>query len=89
MKYDVKRGLRDLNGKGVVAGLTEILRNRGQKRWWTARSSPCDGKLYYRGYDVEQLVGGTLHEKRFGFEGGGLSAAGGPSAHRRRAPGLP
>ena len=67
VKYDVKRGLRDLNGKGVVAGLTEISEIVA-KKVVDGKELPCDGKLYYRGYDVEQLVGGTLHEKRFGFE---------------------
>ena len=67
IRYDVKRGLRDLNGKGVVAGLTEISEIVA-KKVVDGKELPCDGKLYYRGYDVEQLVGGTLHEKRFGFE---------------------
>ncbi len=67
VKYDVKRGLRDLNGKGVVAGLTEIS-DVVAKKIVDGREVPCDGKLYYRGIDVEQLVGGALKEKRFGFE---------------------
>lgn len=59
-QYDVKRGLRDINGKGVVAGLTNIstinVNDNG------------DGKLYYRGIDVEDIVSGFIKEKRFGFE---------------------
>jgi len=66
-KYDVKRGLRDINGKGVLAGLTEIseicstVTVNGETR-------PCDGKLYYRGVDVEDIVKGFIHDDRFGFE---------------------
>jgi len=66
-KYDVKRGLRDLNGKGVVAGLTEIS-NIVAKQVVDGRELPCDGRLYYRGVNVEDLVHGCLEEKRFGFE---------------------
>jgi len=67
VRHDVKRGLRDLNGKGVVAGLTEISEIVA-KRVVDGKELPCEGKLYYRGIDVEELVGGTLAEKRFGFE---------------------
>ena len=65
--YDVKRGLRDLNGDGVLAGLTQISEIRsfatvdGEKR-------PCEGELYYRGYNIYDLVRGFLQDKRFGFE---------------------
>lgn len=65
--YKVKRGLRDKNGNGVVAGLTTISTieafdmKDGEK-------IPCDGRLYYRGYDVRELVSGAVREKRFGFE---------------------
>ena len=58
--YDVKRGLRDINGNGVIAGLTNIstinVDENGQ------------GKLFYRGIDVEDIVNGFIKEKRFGFE---------------------
>ena len=67
VKYDVKRGLRDLNGKGVLAGLTEIS-DIVAKKIVNGEEVPCDGKLYYRGIDVEQLVEGALKEGRFGFE---------------------
>ncbi|HIR85367.1 MAG TPA: citrate/2-methylcitrate synthase [Candidatus Galloscillospira excrementavium] len=67
VKYDVKRGLRDLNGKGVVAGLTEVSEIVA-KKMVDGKEVPCEGKLYYRGIDVEDLVRGTLSEKRFGFE---------------------
>ena len=66
-KFDVKRGLRDLNGKGVVAGLTEIS-DIVSTRKVDGQSMPCEGELYYRGYNVKDLVQGALHEKRFGFE---------------------
>lgn len=67
VRYDVKRGLRDLNGKGVLAGLTEIS-DIVAKKMVNGEESPCDGKLYYRGIDVEQLVKGALEDKRYGFE---------------------
>lgn len=66
-KYEVKRGLRDINGKGVLAGLTEI----GEVKSYIIEDSemiPCEGKLYYRGIDIEEIVDGFIHEDRFGFE---------------------
>ena len=66
-KYDVKRGLRDINGNGVVAGLTEISdivsyqKKNGVK-------TPCRGQLFYRGYNVEEIVNGFISSNRFGFE---------------------
>lgn len=66
-KYEVKRGLRDISGKGVLAGLTEI----SEIRSYTIVDSelvPCEGKLFYHGVDVEDLVNGFIKEKRFGFE---------------------
>ncbi len=66
-QYDVKRGLRDINGKGVVAGLTNIstinVVNEDSEKY-----KKGDGKLYYRGIDVEDIVAGFIKEKRFGFE---------------------
>lgn len=67
VKYDVKRGLRDLNGKGVLAGLTEVS-DIVAKKVVDGQELPCEGKLYYRGVDVEDLVAGALKEGRFGFE---------------------
>ena len=67
VKYDVKRGLRDLNGKGVLAGLTDISEVCSSKIV-NGESVPCDGKLYYRGIDVEDIVDGFISENRFGFE---------------------
>ncbi len=66
-KYDVKRGLRDINGKGVLAGLTEI----SEIISYTVvdmEMIPCEGRLYYQGINVEDLVSGFMKEKRFGFE---------------------
>lgn len=67
-KYDVKRGLRDINGKGVLAGLTEISEIKASDIDENGKSIPCDGKLYYRGVDVEDLIAGATKEQRFGFE---------------------
>lgn len=66
-KYDVKRGLRDLNGKGVLAGLTEISEIVSTKKV-DGQELPCEGKLYYRGIDVEELIRGCVKDRRFGFE---------------------
>lgn len=66
-KYDVKRGLRDINGKGVLTGLTEIS-DIQSSREVDGKSVPCEGKLFYRGIDVEILVDGFIQENRFGFE---------------------
>jgi citrate synthase len=67
-KYEVKRGLRDLNGKGVLTGLTEISEVKASETDENGVSHPCDGKLYYRGIDVESLIEGFTKEGRFGFE---------------------
>lgn len=66
-QYDVKRGLRDLNGKGVLAGLTHI-GNVCASKMVDGVSVPCEGKLYYRGIDVEELVAGFIKDDRPGFE---------------------
>ncbi len=66
-KYDVKRGLRDLNGVGVVAGLTEISDIRGSKVV-DGKKVSIPGELYYRGYAIEDIVQGFIHTRRFGFE---------------------
>ena len=65
-EYDVKRGLRDSNGKGVLTGLTEISDVTGY-RVVDGVKEPADGMLYYQGYDVKNLVGDGI-EKRFAFE---------------------
>lgn len=66
-KYDVKRGLRDLNGKGVLAGLTRISDVRAN-RIVDGVQIPIHGNLFYRGYNVKDLVDGFTKENRFGFE---------------------
>ncbi|BCI60152.1 citrate/2-methylcitrate synthase [[Clostridium] leptum] len=66
-KYKVNRGLRDLNGKGVLTGLTEISEIKSSEVV-DGETVPCEGKLYYRGIDIEEIVGGFIREKRFGFE---------------------
>lgn len=66
-KYEVKRGLRDISGKGVLAGLTEI----SEIISYVIEDGdvvPCDGRLFYRGIDVRDIVKGFVGEKRFGFE---------------------
>lgn len=67
VKYDVKRGLRDLNGKGVVAGLTRISDVRATKIV-NGETVPDFGSLFYRGYNVKDLINGFSSEGRFGFE---------------------
>ena len=66
-KYDVKRGLRDLNGKGVLAGLTNISDVRATKMV-DGQSVPAEGRLFYRGYEVKDLIDGFSRDGRFGFE---------------------
>ena len=66
-KFNVKRGLRNADGTGVLVGLTEIgdvhgyIMDEGDK-------IPVEGRLRYRGIDVVDLVRGFQNEKRFGFE---------------------
>ncbi len=65
--HKVKRGLRDIDGKGVVTGLTEISTIISSKIE-NGESVPCDGELYYRGINVNDLVDGFTNDARFGFE---------------------
>ncbi len=67
VEYDVKRGLRDLNGKGVLTGLTNISEIVSSKIV-DGKSVPAEGKLYYRGYSVEDLIRSQPQEYCFGFE---------------------
>ncbi|MGM9525437.1 MAG: citrate/2-methylcitrate synthase [Peptococcaceae bacterium] len=67
-EYGVKKGLRDKNGTGVLAGLTNISHVQAYQTDAEGNKVPCDGKLLYRGYDVTELVRGFVQEKRFGFE---------------------
>lgn len=66
-KHQVNRGLRDQQGKGVLTGLTEISTSYYAKEI-NGVMTPCDGELYYRGIDINDLVNGFLDEDRFGFE---------------------
>ena len=66
-KYDVKRGLRDINGKGVCAGLTNVSQIiPGQEV--NGETQLGEGQLLFRGYHIEDLVNGFISEKRFGYE---------------------
>ena len=67
LKLNVKRGLRDLDGTGVLAGLTGISEVHA-KREENGVIVPCEGKLYYRGVDVEDIAEACLREQRHGFE---------------------
>ncbi len=66
--HNVKRGLRDLDGNGVVTGLTEISHIKSKEMMQDGSSIPCEGQLYYRGVNVRDLVEGFVHDERFGFE---------------------
>ena len=66
-KYDVKRGLRDINGKGVLAGLTQVSNVQATKMV-DGKEVPCAGKLSYRGYDIKDLTKGFIQDDRYGFE---------------------
>lgn len=67
-KFGVKRGLRNEDGSGVLVGLTNIGNVVGYERDDEGKLQPTQGKLYYRGYSLEDLVEPLLKEKRFGFE---------------------
>lgn len=66
-KYEVKRGLRDINGKGVLAGLTQVSNVQAVKVV-DGKEVPCAGSLYYRGYNIKELTAGFVRDNRFGFE---------------------
>ena len=66
-EYGVKRGLRDKNGKGVLSGLTNISLIKSSEEI-DGKSVPCDGELYYRGYNIFDLVRGFQSDDRFGFD---------------------
>ncbi len=66
-KYDVKRGLRDSNGKGVLTGLTKISDIR-QNKIIDGKLVPCEGELYYRGININDIISGCETENRMGFE---------------------
>lgn len=66
-QYEVKRGLRDISGRGVLAGLTEIAEVHS---YIISENEmiPCEGKLYYRGIDIEEITKGFFEDNRFGYE---------------------
>ncbi len=66
-KFKVNRGLRDLDGNGVLTGLTEISEIQAYI-FEDGKKIGTEGKLFYRGVDVEAMVDGFVKEKRFGFE---------------------
>lgn len=66
-KFDVKRGLRDINGKGVLCGLTQISEICSSEVI-NGETVPCEGKLFYRGYDINDIVDGFTKDNRFGYE---------------------
>ncbi len=68
IEHKVNRGLRDMNGKGVVTGLTEVSNIVAKKVDDNGNDVPCHGELYYRGVDVHDLVDGFMQDDRFGFE---------------------
>ena len=67
-RYGVKRGLRNEDGSGVLVGLTNIGNVVGYDRDEDGNLLPAEGKLYYRGYELNDLVSPLLKEQRFGFE---------------------
>lgn len=67
-KYEVKRGLRDLDGRGVLVGLTEIGEIQSYILDDENKMIPAPGKLLYRGIDIKDITNGFLTQKQFGFE---------------------
>ena len=67
LEHNVYCGLRDLNGKGVLTGLTDISEIISKKEV-NGELVPCEGELYYRGYNIHDLIRGFMTDKRFGFE---------------------
>lgn len=65
--HEVKRGLRDLDGKGVVTGLTEISTINAFKTE-NGKQIPIEGELFYRGIPIGKIVEGFEADNRFGFE---------------------
>ena len=67
-KYNVKRGLRNEDGSGVLVGLTQIGNVVGYERMPEGGLKAIPGKLFYRGYDIEDIVHDLIKTKRLGFE---------------------
>lgn len=66
--HKVNRGLRDLNGSGVITGLTEVSRITSKKMGPDGEFHSCEGELCYRGINIRDLVGGFMKDNRYGFE---------------------
>ena len=67
-EHKVYRGLRDRQGRGVVTGLTEVSTVNAKKMGPDGELHPCPGELFFRGYNVKDLVAGFRSDDRFGFE---------------------
>ena len=67
-KHKVYRGLRDINGNGVLTGLTEVSEIQSSYFDEKGEKHSCPGELYYRGINIQELVGGFIKDNRFGFE---------------------
>jgi citrate synthase len=67
-RYNVKRGLRNEDGSGVLVGLTQIGNVVGYERMPDGSLKAIPGKLYYRGYNIEDIVHDLIKSERFGFE---------------------
>ncbi len=67
-EHNVNRGLRDMNGNGVVTGLTEVSTVLSKEKAPDGTLIPCHGRLYYRGINIKDLVTGFRTDDRFGFE---------------------
>jgi len=68
VEHKVYRGLRDLNGNGVLTGLTEVSEIQSSRIDENGNKISCPGELYYRGFNIQELVGGFIKDNRFGFE---------------------
>ena len=66
-EHNVFCGLRDINGKGVLTGLTDVSEIVSKKEE-NGELVPCEGELYYRGININDIIDGYMSEKRFGFE---------------------
>lgn len=68
VEHHVNRGLRDMNGNGIVTGLTEVSQIKAKDIDADGNVIPCEGELRYRGIDVRDIVAGLSRDNRFGFE---------------------
>ena len=66
-QHNVNIGLRDLNGRGVLTGLTDVSEIR-QNKIVDGQPVPTDGKLFYRGINIEEIIAGCIRDNRLGFE---------------------